>query len=149
MLIPRNTKLTNGSSELAPARKRVSIPVSAFIVAPRVYIVHELQWLPTSGNATDATVTAPSHCQSLTHGVFTLLNKANQRASAEYLDTLTGNWGDSDYDLLRKAEMKSDLDRKLRTLKQESDCFLEEMKLDNGGFVKVWVEVMVVEGPRN
>ena len=144
--IPRNPKLTHGFSELAPAKERVSIPKSAFVVAPRVYIVHELQWLPTSGNPT---VTAPNHCQSLTHGVFTLLNKANQRASAEYLDTLIGNWGDSEYDLLKKTEMKSDLDRKVRALKQENDCFLEEMKLDNSGFVKVWVEVMVVEGPRN
>lgn len=145
-LFPRNSKLTHGFLELAPAKERVSIPKSAFVVGPRVYIVHELQWLPTSDNAT---VTAPTHCQSLTHGVFTLLNKANQRASAEYLDTLTGNWGDSEYDLLKKAEMKSDLDRKVRALKQENGCFLKEMKLDNGGFVKVWVEEMVVEGPRN
>ena len=108
--------------------------------------MHELQWLPTSGNATGA---VPSHCQSLTHGVFTILNKANQRASAEFLDTLTGNWGDCEYDLLKKAEMKSDLDRKVRDLKQENDCFLEDMKLENGGFVKVWVEVVAVEGPRN
>ena len=136
----------HGFSELAPAKERVSIPISAFLVAPHVYIVHELQWLPTSGNAT---VTGPMHCQSLTHGVFTLLNKANRRASAEYLDTLTGNWGGSEYDLLKKAEIKSDLERKVRILKRENDCFREETKLDNGGFVKVWVEVMAVEGPRN
>lgn len=139
-------ELMHGFSELAPAKERVSIPKSAFIVAPRVYIAHELQWIPTSGNAT---ATGPMHCQSLTHGVFTLVNKANQRASAEYLDTLTGNWGDSEYDLLKKAEVKSDLDRKVRALKREDDCFREEMKLENGGFVKVWVEEMAVEGPRN
>lgn len=131
---------------MAPANTRVSIPKAAFIVAPRVYIVHELQWLPTSP---DATITAPNHCQSLTHGVFTLLSQANQRASAEYLETLTGNWGDSEYDLLSKTETKSDLNKKVRALNREMDCFHEKIKLDNDGFAKVWVELVVVEGPRN
>ena len=145
-LVSRRTKLSCDISELAPAKERVFIPKSAFIVAPRVYIVHELQWLPTPGNDT---ITGPTHCQSLTHGVFTLIKKANQRASTEYLDTLTGNWGNSEYDLLKKEEMKSDLDRKVRDLNRENDCFREEIKLDSDGFVKVWVEAVVVEGPRN
>ncbi|KAL9128343.1 MAG: hypothetical protein Q9175_007545 [Cornicularia normoerica] len=132
--------------ELAPHNQRASIPSSAFIVAPRVYIVHELQWLPTSPNTT---ITAPTHCQSLTHGVFTLLKKANQRASAEYLETLTGNWGNSEYDLLKKTEMKSDLDKKVRALNRDTDGFHEEIRLDHDGFAKVWVETVVVEGPRN
>ena len=129
-----------------PANERVSIPKSAFMVAPHVYIIHELQWLPTSP---DVTITAPTHCQSLTHGVFTLLNKANQRASAEYLETLTGNWGKSEYDVLKKLEMKSDLDKKVRALNRENECFREEIQTDNKGFAQVWVEVAVVEGPRN
>ena len=116
------------------------------MVAPLVYIIHELQWLPTSP---DVTTTAPRHCQSLMHGVFTLLNKANQRASAEYLETLTGNWGKSEYDLLKKLEMKSDLDKKVRALNRENDCFREEMKFDDNRFAQVWVEMAVVEGPRN
>lgn len=131
---------------LVPANDRVSLPKSAFIVAPRVYIVHELQWVPTCA---DAAITGSRHCQSLTHGVFTLLNKANERASAEYLETLTGNWGNSEYDLLQKAEAKSDLEKKVRDLKRENDCFQEEIKLDNDGFAKVWVESALVEGPRN
>ena len=108
--------------------------------------MHELQWLPTSP---DAMVKAPTHWQSLTHGVFTLLNKANQRASAEYLETPTGNWGNSEYDLLKKTEMKSDLDKKVRALNRDHDWFQEEIKLDDDGFSKVWVEAVVVEGPRN
>ncbi|CAD6565516.1 MAG: hypothetical protein ASARMPRED_007296 [Alectoria sarmentosa] len=132
--------------ELMPANERVSIPKSAFMVAPHVYIIHELQWLPTSP---DVTSTAPTHCQSLTHGVFTLLNKANQRAAAEYLETLTGNWGKSEYDGLKKLEMKSDMDKKVRVLNRENECFWEEIQTDNKGFAQVWVEVAVVEGPRN
>lgn len=108
--------------------------------------MHELQWLPTPP---DKTNTVPSHCQSLTHGVFTLLNQANQRASAEYLETLTGNWGNSEYDLLKKAEAKSDLGKKVRALNREDDLFREEITLGNEGFAKVWVELVVVEGPRN
>lgn len=108
--------------------------------------MHELQWLPRSPNTI---ITAPTHCQSLTHGVFTLLNKANKRASAEYLETLTGSWGNSEYDLLKKAEMKSDLDKKVRALNRDDVCFQEKIKLDEDGFAKVWVEVVVVEGPRN
>lgn len=132
--------------ELAPPNQQAAIPKSAFILAPRVYIVHELQWLP---NPPDKTNTVPSHCQSLTHGVFTLLNQANQRASAEYLETLTGNWGNSEYDLLKKAEAKSDLGKKVRALNREDDLFREEITLGNEGFAKVWVELVVVEGPRN
>ena len=131
---------------LAPANTRVSIPKSAFIVAPRVFIVHEVQWPPSSP---DGTIAAPSRRQLLTHGAYTMLNQANQRASAEFLETLTGNWGTSEYDVLKKVEMKSDLDRKVRVLKRENDCFCEEIKRDNHRFVKVWVELVVVEGPRN
>lgn len=132
--------------ELTPANERISMSTSAFVVAQRVYIVHELQWLPIPDNSASA---ATPHCQSLTHGAFTLLNKANQRAAAEYLDTLTGNWGDSEYDVLMKAEMKSELNKTGRVLKRENECFLQEIKLDNDGFAKVWVEMVVVEGPRN
>lgn len=139
-------RLSETISELMPASKRASIPNSAFIVAPRVYIVHELQWLP---NSTDDTIMAPAHCQSLTHGVFTLLKQANQRAAAEYLESLTGNWENSEYDVLKRTEMKSDLDKKARALSQENDYFNEEIKLDKDGFAKVWVDAVVVEGPRN
>lgn len=93
--------------------------------------------------------TAPSHCGCLTHGVFTVLKMANQRAAAEYLESVTGNWGDSEYDVLKKTEMKSNLDKKVRVLNEEGDCFCEEIKSDNDGFAKVWVELVVVEGPRN
>lgn len=89
------------------------------------------------------------HCQSLTHGVFTLLKRANQRAGAEYLESLTGNWGDSEYDVLQKLERKSDVERKVRGLNGEDDCFCEEIRLENEGFAKVWVELVAVEGPRN
>ena len=132
--------------ELAPATERAPIPISAFVVAPRVYIVQELQWLPTPNSSTDA---APLHCQSLTHGVFTLLKRANQRAAAEYLESLTGNWGESEYDLLKKMERKSEVDKKVRGLDREDECFFEEIRLENEGFAKVWVELVAVEGPRN
>ena len=116
------------------------------MVTPQIYIVHELQWLPASA---DATITAPSHCQLLTHGVFTLLTRANRRASAEYLETLTGTWGQGEYDTFKKMEMRSDLDRKVRGLNRGADCFDEEIKIENGEFAKVWVERVMVEGPRN
>lgn len=132
--------------ELAPHNQRASIPGSAFMVTPQVYIVHELQWLPASA---DATITAPPHCQLLTHGVCTLLTRANQRASAEYLETLTGTWEHSEYDGFKKMEMRSDLDKKVRALNRGADCFHEEIKIENGGFAKVWVESVMVEGPRN
>lgn len=45
--------------------------------------------------------------------------------------------------------MRSDLDKKVRALNREDDHFQEEIKLDNNGFAKVWVEMVVVEGPRN
>lgn len=115
-------------------------------MAPRVYIVHELQWLPAPD---DTASTAPTHCQSLTHGVFTLLKRANQRAAEEYLESLTGNFGASEYDQLRKMEAKSDLDQKVRDLNRDDGCFCEEIKLGSEGFAKVWVELAVVEGPRN
>lgn len=135
--------MTDVVAELAPANERGSIPMSAFLVPQRVYIVNELQWLPTA-NA------APFHCQSLVHGVFTLLERANQRAAAEYVESLTGNWGDSEYEALKKTELKSDVDKKVRALNREDDCFCEEIKLDEGdGYAKVWVELVVVEGPRN
>lgn len=135
--------MTNVVAELAPANQRGSIPMSAFVVPQRVYIVNELQWLPTA-NA------APVHCQSLIHGVFTLLERANQRAAAEYLESLTGNWGDGEYEVLKKTEMKSDVDKKVRALNRDGDCFCEEIKLDEDeGYAKVGVEQVVVEGPRN
>ena len=115
-------------------------------MAQHVYIVHELQWVPSLDDTTGA---APAHYQSLTHGVFTLVKRANQVAAKEYLESLTGNWGDSEYDLLKKTEAKSDLDRKLRELKEEDDYFCEEIKLGTDGFAKVWVEPVVVVGPRN
>ena len=65
------------------------------------------------------------------------------------MESLTGNWGESEYDVLKKAETKSDVDKKLRGLKQDEGCFCEEIRLDNEGFAKVWVEAVVVEGPRN
>ena len=139
-------KLMQGHPEIAPHNQRAAIPSSAFMVTPRVHVVHELQWLPASA---DGTMTAPSHCQLLTHGVFTLLTRANQRASTEYLETLTGNWGHSEYDLFKKMEMKSDLDKKVRAWNRGADCFHEEIKLEDGGFAKVWVESVMVEGPRN
>ena len=142
----RTWKLMQGNPEIAPHNQRASIPSSAFMVTPQIHIVHELQWLPASA---DGRVTASIHCQSLTHGVFTLLTKANQRASAEYSETLTGNWGHSEYDLFKKMEMKSDLDKKVRALNRGADCFREEIRLENGGFAKVWVESVLVEGPRN
>ena len=135
-----------GHPELAPHNQRASIPGSAFMVTPQIYIVHEMQWLPASA---DATITAPSHCQLLTHGVFTLLTRANQRASAEYMETLTGTWGHGEYDMFKKMEMRSDLDRKVRALNRGADCFHEEIRIENGGFAKVWVERVMVEGPRN
>ena len=142
----RTRKLMQGHPELAPHNQRASIPSSAFMVTPRIHIVHELQWLPASA---DGAITAPSHSQLLTHGVFTLLTRANQRASAEYLETLTGTWGNSEYDAFKKMEMRSDLDKKVRALNRGADCFYEEIKLENGGFAKVWVESVMVEGPRN
>lgn len=121
--------------------------MSAFLVPQRVYIVNELQWLPTANSATGA---APFHCQSLIHGGFTLLKRANQRAAAEYVESLTGNWGDTEYEVLKKTEFKSDVDKKVRALNREDDCFCEEIKLDDDeGYAKVWVELVVVEGPRN
>ena len=48
-----------------------------------------------------------------------------------------------------KAEMKSELNKKGRVLKRENDCFGQEIKLDNDGFAKVWVEMVVVEGSSN
>ena len=132
--------------EIAPAKERVTIPRSAFLVAQRIYIVHELQWLPAPGDSTDA---APVHCQSLTHGAFTLLQRANKRAAAEYLESLTGNWGDGEEEALKKAERESELDKKVRVLNREDGCFCEEIRLENEGFAKVWVELVVVEGPRN
>lgn len=135
--------MANVVAELAPANQRGSIPMSAFVVPQRVYIVNELQWLPTA-NA------APVHCQSLIHGVFTLLERANQRAAAEYLESLTGNWGDGEYEVLKKTEIKSDVDKKVRALNRDGDGFCEEIKLDEDeGYAKVWVEQAVVEGPRN
>ena len=132
--------------ELAPDNERGSIPASAFVVAPRVYIVNELQWLPTADDTTDA---APFHCQCLIHGVYTFLSRANQRAAAEWLESLTGNWGDSEYDILKKTEVKSNIDKKVRALNRDDDCFCEEIKLAREGYAKVWVELAVVEGPRN
>ena len=120
--------------------------MSAFVVAQRIYIVHELQWLPALEDSTSA---APLHCQYLTHGAFTLLKSANKRAAAEYLESLTGNWGDGEYDVLKKAERESELDKKVRVLNGEDGYFCEEIRLDNEGFAKVWVELVVVEGPRN
>ena len=120
--------------------------MSAFLVAQRIYIVHELQCLPAPDHSTG---TAPLHCHSLTHGAFTLLKSANKRAASEYLETLTGNWGDWEYDALKKAERESELDKKVRALNGEDGCFCEEIRLDKEGFVKVWVELVVVEGPRN
>lgn len=145
-LVPKNTKLTPETTELIPVSERVSLPKSAFIVAPRVYIVHELQWVPSYA---DGEIPCSRHCQSLIHGVFTLLKKANQRASAEYLETLTGTWGDREYEVLKKTEAKSDLDKKLRALNREKDCFTAEIKLGKDGFAKVWVELAEVKGPRN
>ena len=142
----RAWKLMQDHPELAPHNQRASIPNSAFMVTPQIHIVHEMQWLPASA---DGTIAAPSHCQLLTHGVFTLLKRANQRASAEYLETLTGTWGNSEYDLFRKMEMRSDLDKKVRALNRDADCFHEKIKIENGGFAKVWVESVMVEGPRN
>lgn len=139
--------MTEVVAELAPANERGSIPMSAFLVPQRVYIVNELQWLPTANSATGA---VPFHCQSLIHGVFTLLERANQRAAAEYLESLTVNWGDSEYEVLKKTETKSDVDNKVQALNRGDDCFCEEIKLDDGeGYAKVWVELVVVEGPRN
>lgn len=105
-----------------------------------------MQWLPAPEDSTGA---APVHCESLTHGAFTLLKSANKRAAAEYLESLTGNWGDGEYDVLKKAEKESALKKKVRVLDGEDACFCEEIRLDNEGFAKVWVELMVVEGPRN
>ena len=132
--------------EIAPTKERVTIPISAFLVAQRIYIVHELQWLPAPDDSTGA---APLHCESLIHGAFTLLKSANKRAAAEYLESLTGNWGDGKYDVLKKAERESELDKKVRVLNGEDGCFCEEIRLENEGFAKVWVELVVVEGPRN
>ena len=120
--------------------------MSAFLIAPRIYIVQELQWLRVPE---DGTGVAPLHCQSLTHGAFTLLKRANKRAAAEYLESLTGNWGDGEYDVLQRAERESELDKKVRRLNGEGGCFCEEIRVENEGFAKVWVEVVVVEGPRN
>ena len=51
--------------------------------------------------------------------------------------------------MLKKAEKESALKKKVRVLDGEDACFCEEIRLDNEGFAKVWVELMVVEGPRN
>ena len=120
--------------------------MSAFLVTQRIYIVHELQWLPAPEDRTGA---APVHCESITHGAFTLLKSANKRAAAEYLESVTGSWGDGEYDGLKKAEKESELDRKVRRLNGEDGCFGEEIRFENEGFAKVWVELVVVEGPRN
>ena len=40
-----------------------------------------------------------------------------------------GNWGTSEYDELKKMELKSDLDKKVRALNQDDECFSEEIKL--------------------
>lgn len=60
-----------------------------------------------------------------------------------------GNWGNGEYDLLKKTELKSDLDKKVRALNYDDACFSEEIRLGKDGFAKVWVESVVVEGPRN
>ena len=128
----RTWKLMRGHSELASHNQRASIPSSDFMVTPQIHIVHELQWLPASA---DSTVTAPSYCQLLTHGVFSLLTRVIQRALAEYFETLTGTWGNSEYDPSKEMEMRSDLYKKVRALNPGADCFYEEMKLENGGFI--------------
>ena len=51
--------------------------------------------------------------------------------------------------MLKKAEKGSELDKKLRGLNGEDGFFCEEIRLESEGFAKVWVELVVVEGPRN
>ena len=65
------------------------------------------------------------------------------------METLTGNWGNNECDILKRLEIKSDLDKMVRALNQDDDQFEKEIQLDNNGFAKVWVEMVVVEGPRN
>ena len=124
----------------------MSIPASAFAVVQRVYVVQELQWLPPPDIQTG---TDPSHCQSLTHGVYTLLELANERAAAEYVESSTGYLGDSECEMQKKTDAKSHLDEKVGVLNQKAECFCEEIKFEDGGFAMVWVEAVIVEGPRN
>ena len=65
------------------------------------------------------------------------------------MESLTGNWGESEYDVLKRAEVKGEVEKKVRGLEEEDECFCEEIKLEDEGFAKVWVEMVVVEGPRN
>ena len=65
------------------------------------------------------------------------------------MESLTGNWGESEYDVLKRAEVKGEVEKKVRGLEEGDECFCEEIKLEDEGFAKVWVEMVVVEGPRN
>ena len=120
-------------------------------MAQRVYIVHELQWVPDpDSDSNSRTSQAPSHCQSLTHGVYTLLKHANLRAGKEYAESLTGNLDEDDAkDRLHKMEIVSEMEKKAGALTQEGELFCEKVVFEEGGFAKVWVELVVVEGPCN
>ena len=48
-----------------------------------------------------------------------------------------GNWGNGEYDLLKKTELKSDSDKKVRALNYDDACFSEKIRLGKDGFVKV------------
>jgi hypothetical protein len=133
--------------ELASTTRRVTLSNKAFHTPRHVFVVHELFWVntphnnTTSGDQTQANTTA--------HACFTILAMANKKAADVYLDAYWGNPPDNSKQGIEKAEMGMELRRELKELKEDEVGFDQEFEHEVGGWTRIWVTKMLVEGPRN
>ncbi|KAK4694284.1 hypothetical protein P7C71_g3268, partial [Lecanoromycetidae sp. Uapishka_2] len=135
--------------DLAPPTRRISLPKNAFVTPRCVYVVHELYWDPISQSPTTEENASDALTNMTAHGCFTILDMANKRAADVYLDAFMGNPSENSKQGIQKAELAMEVRKELKELKEDGEAFDKAFEHEVGGWTRIWVTEMVVEGPRN
>lgn len=143
------TGTINTFPELAPPTRRGCLPKNVFLTPRRVYVVHELFWDATLRDSSDSEDQSQPETNVTAHGCFTILTMANKKAADIYLDAFMGNPPDSSKLGIEKAEMAMAARQELKELKEDGLAFEKDFEHEVGGWTRIWVTEMVVEGPRN
>lgn len=111
--------------------------------------MHELFWDATLADDTVADGQSEPGTNVTAHGCFTILNMANKRAADIYLDAFMGNPPENSKQGIEKVEMAMAVRKELKELKEDGESFGRDFEHEVGGWTRIWVTEMIVDGPRN
>ena len=143
------------SRNIAPTHQHAILPLNAFTIPRAIYLV-KLQRMPVPVRIEDdlfedssaGTATTPELMLATTLKACTILDLANKAAGQKWLELETKGFVADSLDDHRRARIETSLRKELRQMNENKESF-DRSYLGSGERFHIWVEMVLIDGPRN